>query len=67
MLKYACGNPDEELQLGEHDCQPVYDHLGVRGNGEKCFCQGDYCFQPEDDEKYLKQFRERKGPVYVGK
>ena len=67
MLKYACGNPDEDLYLDDHDCQPVYDHNGILRNGEKCFCREDYCFDPRDDEKYLKQFREAKGPIFVGR
>ena len=42
MLKYACGNPDEELDLEEHSCQPVYDHKERVQNGEKCFSREDY-------------------------
>lgn len=65
MLKYACGNPDEELGLEDHGCQPLFNHRGERVNGEKCFCREDYCFDPETDEKYLEQFREARGPLFT--
>ena len=66
MLKYACGNPDKDaMDDTEHWCMPIYDHRGESMNGEKCFCAEDYCFDPQEDEKYLEQFRDRNGPVYT--
>ena len=64
VVKYACGKhgPNFDPETG---CEPMIRHNGELILGERCFCEGDRCFNPEGDEKYMARALANRKPLYV--
>ena len=64
VVKYACGKPGPNIDP-ETGCEPILDQDGEPVFGERCFCEGDRCFDPEDDDKYMAKVLLERVPLYV--
>ena len=64
VVKYACGNPGPNFDP-KTGCEPMIHYSGEPYLGERCFCGGDRCFNPEDDDKYMAEALRKRKPLYV--
>ena len=64
VLKYGCGRIGALLDP-ETACEPLFKSDGSVIDGERCFCKGDSCVDPEDDGKYLDAVLETRMPMFV--